>query len=86
MFGYASDETKELMPLPIQLSHQLLKTIRNKRLKIKIMGLGPDAKSQFSIIYENGRPIGINSVVLSIQHLRLIQKQDVKDICSTHNS
>ena len=52
MFGYASDETSSYMPLPIQLSHQLLKTIRNKRLENKIMGLGPDAKSQFSIVYE----------------------------------
>ena len=49
MFGYATDETKEFMPLPIQLSHELLKTIRDSRLKSKIIGLGPDAKSQFSI-------------------------------------
>ena len=59
MFGYATDETKELMPLPIQLSHELLRTIRDKRLKSEITGLGPDAKSQFSIIYENERPVGV---------------------------
>ena len=80
MFGYASDETSSFMPLPIQLSHQLLKTIRNKRLENKIMGLGPDAKSQFSIVYEGNKPVGINSAVLSIQHLGSYKTQDVKDI------
>ena len=80
MFGYASDETSSYMPLPIQLSHQLLKTIRNKRLENKIIGLGPDAKSQFSIVYEGNKPVGINSAVLSIQHLGSYKTQDVKDI------
>ena len=80
MFGYASDETSSYMPLPIQLSHQLLKTIRNKRVENKIMGLGPDAKSQFSIVYEGNKPVGINSAVLSIQHLGSYKTQDVKDI------
>ena len=78
MFGYATDETKALMPLPIQLSHELLKTIRDSRLKSKIIGLGPDAKSQFSIIYENNKPVGVHSIVLSIQHLSSLKNDEIK--------
>ena len=78
MFGYATDETKEFMPLPIQLSHELLKTIRDSRLKSKIIGLGPDAKSQFSIIYENNKPVGVHSIVLSIQHLSSLKNDEIK--------
>ncbi|MEC8100092.1 MAG: methionine adenosyltransferase [Pseudomonadota bacterium] len=80
MFGYASDETPALMPLPIQLSHQLLKNIREKRLNSEIIGLGPDAKSQFSIIYDEDKPIGVHSVVLSIQHLNSYSLDDIKKI------
>ncbi len=80
MFGYATDETEAFMPLPIQLSHQLLKTIRNKRLKSEIVGLGPDAKSQFSIVYEGNKPIGVHSIVLSIQHLNSYKMEEVKQI------
>ena len=80
MFGYATDETEVLMPLPIQLSHQLLRTIRNKRLKNELEGLGPDAKSQFSIIYEENKPVGIHSVVLSIQHLNSYETKEIRRI------
>ena len=80
MFGYATDETAALMPLPIQLSHELLKNIREKRLASKIIGLGPDAKSQFSINYENNRPVGVNTVVLSIQHLSSMKNEEIKQI------
>ena len=80
MFGYATDETKSLMPLPIQLSHQLLKTIRNERLKSEIVGLGPDAKSQFSIIYEGNKPVGVHSIVLSIQHINSYKTSDIKQV------
>ena len=80
MFGYATDETEALMPLPIQLSHKLLRTIRNKRLKNELVGLGPDAKSQFSIIYEENKPVGIHSVVLSIQHLNTYETKEIRRI------
>ena len=80
MFGYASDETSELMPLPIQLSHHLLKNIRKKRLNSEIVGLGPDAKSQFSIIYRDNIPVGVHSVVLSIQHQKNLKTDDIKQI------
>ena len=78
MFGYATNETETFMPLPIQLSHHLLKTIRDKRLKNELEGLGPDAKSQFSIIYKENRPVGIHSVVLSIQHINSYELKDVR--------
>ncbi len=80
MFGYASDETEAYMPLPIQLSHELLKMIRKKRLEDELVGLGPDAKSQFSIIYEGNDPVGVHSVVLSIQHLSHHKNQYIKEL------
>ena len=78
MFGYATDETKAFMPLPIQLSHDLLKIIRERRLNSQIIGLGPDAKSQFSVIYENNKPVGVHSIVLSIQHLSSVKNDEIK--------
>lgn len=70
MFGYASDETKELMPLPIQLAHdlalQLSKVRKNKRNGIDF--LRPDGKSQVSVRYEDDRPVAVEAVVVSTQH------------------
>ncbi|MBF95948.1 MAG: S-adenosylmethionine synthase [Alphaproteobacteria bacterium MarineAlpha9_Bin4] len=80
MFGYATNETDAYMPLPIQLSHQLLKSIRNKRLNSEVTGLGPDAKSQFSIIYKENKPTGVHSIVLSIQHINSYNTDDIKQI------
>jgi len=80
MFGYATNETEEYMPFPIKLSHELLLELRKKRLNGEISGLGPDAKSQFSVKYENGKPIGLHSVVLSIQHEEGYSSKKIKDI------
>ena len=80
MFGYATDETSNFMPVPIQLSHNLLKSIREKRVNSEIIGLGPDAKSQFSIIYDGNEPKGVHSVVLSIQHSNSYGIDKIKDI------
>ena len=80
MFGYATDETNVFMPYPIKLSHDLLKELRNKRVKKEILNLGPDAKSQFSIKYSNGRPTGIHSVVLSVQHEEGNTPEKIKDL------
>lgn len=69
MFGYATDETDALMPAPIQYSHAILRRLAEVRKNGTEPALGPDAKSQLSVIYENGKPVGVSSVVLSTQHL-----------------
>lgn len=78
MFGYACKETAALMPLPIQLSHQLMQQHAKVR-KNKLPWLGPDAKSQVSVRYENGKPAGVESVVLSTQHDASIDGRRVVD-------
>ncbi len=67
MFGYATNETKTLMPAPIVYSHGLLKLFASLRRDGKLPWLRPDAKSQLSVVYENGRPIAIDTVVISHQ-------------------
>ena len=69
MFGYATTETPELMPAPIQYSHAILRRLAEVRKNGTEPALGPDAKSQLSVIYQDGVPVGVSSVVLSTQHL-----------------
>lgn len=69
MFGYAVDETPELMPAPIQYSHSILRNLAEARHAGDVPQLGPDAKSQLSVKYEGGKPVGVTSIVLSTQHL-----------------
>ncbi|MBP9181885.1 MAG: methionine adenosyltransferase [Fuscovulum sp.] len=68
MFGYACTETPELMPAPIQYSHAILRRLADVRKSGKEPTLGPDAKSQLSLRYEDGKPVGVTSIVLSTQH------------------
>jgi len=68
MFGYATIETPELMPAPIQYSHAILRRLAEARKDGSAPDLGPDAKSQLSLRYENGKPVEIMSIVLSTQH------------------
>jgi len=68
MFGYACDETTELMPLPIMMAHKLVRQQSNIRRDGKLTYLRPDAKSQVSVEYVNGKPLRIDAVVLSTQH------------------
>lgn len=69
MFGYACDDTKELMPLPISLAHKLIEELQNLREKRKIKWLRPDAKSQVTVEYDEfDRPVRIQNVVISTQH------------------
>jgi S-adenosylmethionine synthetase len=68
MFGYACNDTKELMPLPIMLSHQLVEQQSKMRRSGKLKWLRPDAKSQVSVVYEGSKPVRIDAVVLSTQH------------------
>ena len=69
MFGYATDETEDLMPAPIQYSHAILRRLAEVRKDGKAPTLGPDAKSQLSVKYQDGIPTGVTSIVLSTQHL-----------------
>ena len=69
MFGYAVDETPELMPAPIQYAHAILRNLAEARKSGATPMLGPDAKSQLSVRYEDGKPVEVTSVVLSTQHL-----------------
>ncbi|MEY2853622.1 MAG: hypothetical protein RL030_754, partial [Pseudomonadota bacterium] len=68
MFGYACNETAELMPLPLHLSHRLVERQAMLRKSGKLNWLRPDAKSQVTVKYEDGRPVAIDTVVLSTQH------------------
>jgi len=76
MFGYATNETEALMPAPIQYSHAILRRLAEVRKSGAEPTLGPDAKSQLSVIYEHGKPVAISSVVLSTQHLDANQTSD----------
>ena len=69
MFGYATNETDALMPAPIQYSHAILRRLAEVRKNGTEPTLGPDAKSQLSVVYEDGKPVGVSSIVLSTQHL-----------------
>ena len=69
MFGYATTETEQLMPAPIQYAHAILRRLAEVRKDGTAPQLGPDAKSQLSVIYRDGKPVGVSSIVLSTQHL-----------------
>ncbi len=78
MFGYAVNETPELMPAPIFYAHKILKVLTEARHSGAAKQLGPDAKSQVTVRYENGKPVGVTQIVLSTQHLdESMTSQDV---------
>ena len=80
MFGFACTETKDLMPAPISYSHKVLQLMSEARKSGKEKLLRPDSKSQFSVIYENGKPKGISSIVVSTQHDESVDQEKVKEI------
>ena len=81
MFGYAVNETEELMPAPLHYSHLILKSLADARHRKLATSLGPDSKSQLTVKYDNGNPISIDSIVLSTQHIDpSLSSQDVKEI------
>jgi len=77
MFGYATDETPELMPMPIALAHRLVQRQAQLRKDGTLPWLRPDAKSQVTVIYEDGAPMGLEAVVLSTQHAPNISQEEI---------
>ena len=80
MFGHACRETDVLMPAPIQFSHQILRKMADARRSKLITGLGPDSKSQVSLLYENGKPIRATSIVISTQHDDNLEQAEIREI------
>lgn len=80
MFGFACNETPELMPAPIQLSHKILMNLARARHSGEAQGLGPDAKSQVSLLYKDGKPVKATSIVVSTQHADGMSQQQVREL------
>ena len=80
MFGYACNETSELMPAPIFYSHKILKLLADKRHAGLIEGILPDSKSQVTMIYKNNKPIEVDSIVVSSQHTKNCSQGEIKEI------
>jgi len=78
MFGFACDETPELMPAPIMFAHRLGRELTRIRQSGKARWLRPDAKSQVSVIYEGGKPVGISNVVVSTQHAKDVKQSEIR--------
>jgi S-adenosylmethionine synthetase len=78
MFGYATDETPELMPMPIMLAHRITRALSERRKSGDIPWLRPDGKSQVSVLYEDRRPVGVDTVVVSTQHAPEISHRKLK--------
>ena len=79
MFGYACNETPELMPAPIMFAHRLGRALTRIRKAGKVGWLRPDAKSQVSVIYEDNKPVGISNVVISTQHAEGVDNDTIRD-------
>jgi len=79
MFGYACNETPELMPMPILLSHQLVKRLADVRKSGELHFLRPDSKSQVSIRYENDKPVYVDTVVISSQHTPDVSHETIQE-------
>jgi len=79
MFGYATDETDVLMPAPITLAHRLVMRQAEARKNGELAWLRPDAKSQVTLVYENGQPVAIDAVVLSTQHSPEVSNEDLHE-------
>src|SRR6185312_11234924 len=81
MFGYACNETPELMPAPIMYAHQLGRELTRIRKTGKVKWLRPDAKSQVSVRYVNDQPVEITNVVISTQHANDAKHETIKEFC-----
>jgi S-adenosylmethionine synthetase len=79
MYGYATDETPELMPLPILLAHRLTRGLAEDRKNAAVSWLRPDAKSQVSVVYEGDKPVRVSHVLVSTQHTSAIKQDGIRD-------
>jgi S-adenosylmethionine synthetase len=79
MFGYASHETPELMPMPIVLAHKLVRRLTDVRKSSELDFLRPDGKSQVTVEYDGKRPVRVNTVVISTQHSPAVSNRDLQD-------
>jgi S-adenosylmethionine synthetase len=86
MFGYACNETEELMPAPIQFSHKILRLMAEDRKSGKEPRFGPDAKSQVTLKYVDGKPVGIDAVVVSTQHVEDVTQDEVREMVKPYLS
>ena len=84
MFGYACDETAELMPLPIMLAHKLAQRLSEVRRSGELSFLRPDGKSQVSVEYANGKPVRVDAVVISTQHHDTVSTEELREKVRTH--
>ena len=80
MFGYACNETEELMPAPIYYSHKILRLMAEDRKSGNLKGIEPDSKSQVTMLYENFKPVKVTSIVISTQHSKDLNQDNVKDL------
>ena len=80
MFGYACKETDDLMPAPIHFSHKILRLMAEDRKTGKLIGIEPDSKSQVTMLYENGIPKDVKSIVISTQHSETVNQKKVKEL------
>ena len=80
MFGYACKETNDLMPAPIFYSHKILRLMASDRKSGKLKGIEPDSKSQVTMYYENEKPVKVTSVVISTQHSKDLNQDQVKEL------
>ena len=83
MFGYASDETEELMPLPILLAHRLARRLAEHRKEGDIGWLRPDSKTQVSVRYEDDRPAAVTDVLVSTQHAQGVERETIRQFMAT---
>jgi S-adenosylmethionine synthetase len=81
MFGFATNETPELMPAPIMFAHRLGRELTRLRKSGKVNWLRPDAKSQVSVVYEDGKPVAIANVVISTQHAADVEHAEIEKFC-----
>jgi S-adenosylmethionine synthetase len=79
MFGYATDETPELMPLPIVLAHRITRRLAALRKEGRLPWLRPDGKAQVTVVYEDGRPREVETVVVSTQHSEMIGQRELRE-------